>query len=140
MPNSHYIPLAHREEWGSVVVCRHGVVHLQWRNLTIRLHWDAYHRLADLLARDSVLASPVPLCDGDLCVSAEGESYRVTIGSVELVVPGDLFPTFEDLVVEASEELDTVMADADWQEEPDGDSPAGPSLNPPWQLPQFSLN
>jgi hypothetical protein len=116
------------------------VVHLQWRNLTIRLHWNVYRRLANLLARDSMLASAVPLCDGDLCVSVEENSYRVTIGSVEMVIPADQFPTFEDLIVEASEELETVMADDDWQEEPDEGNPAGPTLNPPWQLPEFSPN
>jgi hypothetical protein len=115
---SHFIQLASAEDWGSVLVCRHGVIHLRWGNITVRLPHEVFSRLVRLVGQGSNLASSIPLRDGELGVAIEEGGYRVAVDFLELVLTAEAFLAFLMLVKDAHCTLEEVMARDDWQEEP----------------------
>lgn len=139
MTRSHFIQLASAEDWGSVLVCRHGVVHLRWVNITVRLPHDVFGRLVRLVAQGSTLATSIPLRDGELGVAIEEGGYRVSVDFLELVLTAEAYLAFLMLVKDAFDRLEDLMARDDWQQEPESVSFAddvGELLRPH----RFSLN
>lgn len=139
MSRSHFIQLATAEDWGSVIVCRHGVVHLRWGNLTIRLPHEAFGRLVRLVNLGSTLASPIPLRDRELGVAIEEDGYRVSVDFLELVLSAEAYLAFLMLLTDALRKLQEVMARDDWEQEPQSftfTDDAGELLRPH----SFSLN
>lgn len=139
MSGSHFIQLASAEDWGSVLVCRHGIVHLRWGNLTIRLPRDAFGRLVRLVGKGGTLASPIPLRDSELGVTVEEKGYRVAIDFLELVLTAEAYLAFLMLVADAFHRLEEVMARDNWEQEPEPPTfsdDVGELLRPH----QFSLN
>jgi hypothetical protein len=116
---SHFIQLASAEDWGSVLVCRHGVVHLRWGNVTVRLPHEVFSRLVRLVGQGSTLASAIPLRDGELGVAIEEGGYRVAVDFLELVLTAEAYLAFLMLVKDAFCKLEEVMARDDWQQEPE---------------------
>ncbi len=119
MSDSHFKRLAFLEKWGSIVVCRHGVVHLRWENVTIRLRVETFQQLASLVNEGSPLPAPFSFSDGDLCVATEEFDYRVTIRSVELLLAADAWLAFELLVADAADQLDQLLARDAWEDGPE---------------------
>jgi hypothetical protein len=116
---SHFIQLASAEDWGSVLVCRHGVIHLRWGNLTVRLPHEVFGRLVRLVGQGSSLASSIPLRDGELSVAIEEGGYRVAVDFLELVLTAEAYLAFLILLKDALHRLQEVMAREDWQQEPE---------------------
>ena len=138
MARAHFIQLASLEERGVITICRHGIVHLSWRNMTIRYRVHDFRRLARLLEQGGALASPIPLYDDELCVAVEEADYRVTMGAVELLLNTEEFLAKTDMALEAVLRLDQLLASDEWREEE-----AEPFPLTPWEeseSPRFSLN
>jgi hypothetical protein len=111
--------LAYLEQWGSIVVCRHGIIHIRWGNVSIRLQIETFQRLASLVDRGSSLPPPFSFSDGDLAIVTEEPDYRVTIGSVELVLTADGWLAFDMIVGDGAYRLEQFLARDDWPEEPE---------------------
>jgi len=90
MVTGHFIPLARADEQREISVCRHGVVHLNWWNMTLRF----IERLASVLQDGkTMVVSLGPHCDGDICLSSrDGRGYILTIGPVSLTLNAAEFP------------------------------------------------
>ena len=126
MSNSHYLKLAYLERWGSLVVCRHGIVHMRWEDLTLRMQIEAFRRLSGLIEGGGDSLSPFSFADGEISIATDefafagkNHSYRVGIGSVELSLPADGWAAFLVLIRDAADRLDQILAQDDWRQEPD---------------------
>lgn len=145
MANSHYIRLAYLERWGSMVVCRHGIVHVRWDNLTLRLEIEEFQRLAKLVNRAISAAPPFSFADSELSLTADylipGQepTYRIGIDAVELLLSEDGWTAFQILVQDAAYRLGQVTARDDWQKEPEPISLAL-EAGDPVRTHSFSLN
>jgi len=75
MVTGHFIPLARADEQREISVCRHGVVHLNWWNMTLRFMPRDFERLASVLQDGkTMVVSLGPHCDGDICLSSRDAS------------------------------------------------------------------
>ena len=116
MVKSHYVSLARLARKGSISACLHGLVHLRWKNVTVRLPIDDFRRLARLVERGRALTSSHPLCEGDLCVSLEEKDYRVAIGALELVFKAGEYLELVEMVGQATRQLESLLSKDDWPE------------------------
>jgi hypothetical protein len=138
MIHFHFIPLASHDDYCDFSFCRHGVVHLMWWNVTVRLEAGEFQHLASLLERGTTLASSIPLGDGDFAVTLEEERYRVRMGPVEFVLTADEYLAMTDTALEAARQLERVLASDEWHDwEPEPDLLG---YSDGWQMSGFSLN
>jgi len=78
MVTGHFIPLARADEQREISVCRHGVVHLNWWNMTLRFMPRDFERLASVLQDGkTMVVSLGPHCDGDICLSSRDDLETV---------------------------------------------------------------
>jgi hypothetical protein len=138
MARSHFSRLAHAPGQGVVSICRHGLVHLTWENLTIRLEREVFRRLGRLLERGLGISSPIPIYDEDLAVGFEQSHFRITVDSVELTLTPESFLTLRQMTKEALERMEVLMATGRWEAQDDAEPLSLASLD---ELePRFSLN
>ncbi len=133
MAGSRFVLLARLERQGMITACRHGQVHLMWRNVTVRLEFDAFRRLARLLDAGRTHTMRIPLCDGDMAVSTEEADYRVAVGQLELVLEAEQYLALTELARNGLERLERIVASGEWPEpasEPPGLAPADESYTP----------
>lgn len=114
------------ERWGSVVVCRHGIVHMRWESVTLRMEVEDFRSLSALIesavsssGRFSLSAGEISVATDAFAYANQRHSHRVGIGSVELLLPADGWIAFAALITQAAEQLDAVLAGDDWGREPD---------------------
>jgi hypothetical protein len=139
MARTHFSRLAHAPGQGVVSVCRHGLIHLTWGNVTLRLERELFLRLGRLLDRALAIASPIPIYDGELSVGFDQTHFRITVEAIEWSLSTEAFLAFRAMVQEAVERLEALLASGRW-DEPDEAEPL--TLNPmdePGE-PRFSLN
>lgn len=138
MSPSHFVRLAQVEGQGIISACRHGVVHLSWANVTVRLELAEFERLARLLSRGSALSTRAPLCEGDYCLAAEGPRYRIGLAALDLWLSAAEFLTLVEMVASAHRRLHELLESDEWRE-PDPDEEELPSLDE-LSRHQFSLS
>jgi len=63
MSGPRFTILAQLDELHFVAACRHGVVHLTWDNITLRLTLDEFKALAHLVERITTERTPVVMTD-----------------------------------------------------------------------------
>lgn len=138
MAQMHFIELARLEETGLISICRHGIIHFTWHNVTIRLRNDAFRRLGRLLQRGRAMTTAIPIYDEELSVNVEESEYRIAIGIVELLLRPEEFLTLVNLVSEAIKRMEEIIASAAW-DQPDQEPLALASLDSIFP-PRFSQN
>jgi hypothetical protein len=117
MARSHFSQLAHLPGQGIISICRHGLVHLTWENVTIRLERGVFQRLGRLVERAMAISSPVPIYDDDLSVDFDRSHFRVTIPSIEWTLSTESFLAFRGMIKEALKRLELLVASGRWEEE-----------------------
>jgi hypothetical protein len=138
MIDFHFFPLASYDDYCDFTFCRHGVVHVLWWNVTVRLDTGEFQHLASLLERGTSLTSSIPLGDGDFAVVLEEDRYRVRMGPVEFVLTADEYLAMTDTALEAARQLERVLASDEWNDwEPESDALG---YMDQWQMSGFSLN
>ena len=119
----HFLRLAKIDDLRFISACRHGLIHLTWSRITIRLSRDEFRRLAGLLARSVDELPPSSARDGGMHVTcpANGDC-ELRLGSLRLALaPGDL-GVLGEAVQEAVKQLDEILDAGMW----DGEEPAEP--------------
>jgi hypothetical protein len=139
MARTHFSRLAHAPGQGVVSVCRHGLVHLTWGNVTLRLERELFLRLGRLLDRALAIASPVPIYDGELSVGFDQTHFRVTVDAIEWSLSAEAFLVFRDMVGEAAQRLEALVAAGRWREPDEAEPPPLDLLDEAGE-PRFSLN
>lgn len=139
MARTHFSRLAYLPGQGAVSICRHGLVHLTWENLTLRLQRSVFMRLGRLLERGLATSSSVPLYDQDLSVRSHGGEFHVAVASIELTLSAETYLAFRGMIRQALQRLETLLASGGWEE----DEEEEPLALLPWEeldTPSFSLN
>ncbi len=124
MITGHFMPLASVDDHRTITICRHGVIHLNWWNLTLRFLPDRFAQIVDVLDHgDQMLVSLGPWCDDDVCLETrDGRHYALTIGPVRLVLEAQEYRELTEMAHEAQERLESVL-DSGWLEEPEEEEP-----------------
>ena len=120
----HFFRLAEIDERRFINACRHGLIHLTWIRITVRLTRDEFRRLAGLLARSADTLPPGTARDGSLRVthSADG-GCELQLGPVKLTVSSEEFRALVGAVQEAVEQLDEILNSGIWDREEPEDAP-----------------
>ena len=120
----HFLRLAEMDEQRFISACRHGLIHLTWSRITIRLSRDEFRRLAGLLARSADLLPRGSARDGRMQVTRiSDEGGELQLGSLKLAISQDDLRALGGAVQEAVEQLDEILDAGMWDEE----EPADPS-------------
>ena len=132
MVTGHFIPLASAGDQREISVCRHGIVHLNWWNMTLRFMPEDFERLATVLKDgQTMMVSLGPHCDGDICLSSrDGRGYVLTVGPVSLTLDAAEYRSLTDMAQQARHYLKTVLASGAWAEPEVAPPSANPLLGP----------
>ena len=111
----HSLRLAEIDERRFINACRHGLVHLTWNRVTVRLSRDEFRRLARLLARST--EPPGRFRDGEIEVVGTHQECVVRLGPFSLTLTLIEFYTFERAIQEAVQQLDKILDAGIWDED-----------------------
>ena len=117
----HFFRLAEIDERRFINACRHGLIHLTWIRITVRLSRDEFRRLAGLLARSADALPPGTARDGSLQVThAVDGDCELQLGTLKLAISSEEFRALAGAVQEAVEQLDEILDAGIWdREEPE---------------------
>jgi len=120
----HFFRLAEIDAHRFINACRHGLIHLTWIRITVRLNRDEFRRLAGLLARAANALPPGTLRDGSLQVTySEDRDCDLQLGAVKLAISYKDFRALAEAVQEAVEQLDEILDSGIWDREEPGEAP-----------------
>jgi hypothetical protein len=135
----HFLRLAEIDERRFINACRHGLVHLTWGRITLRLSRDEFRRLAGLLARSADALPPSSARDGRMQVTCSlDEDCELQLGSLRLALSPKDFHAFGRAVQEAVEQLDKIIDAGMWDQEEAEDAP--PTIVEHFRRNRFSEN
>ena len=142
MRTPHFLRLAEIDERRFINACRHGLVHLTWERVTVRLSRDEFRRLAELLARSADALPPSSLRDGSLEVSRSAHGDCVLrLGSLALSLSQEEHHALSRAATEAVEQLDKILDTGMWDEDrADGGESAPRSILEHFRQHRFSEN
>jgi hypothetical protein len=135
----HFFRLAEIDERRFINACRHGLIHLTWTRITVRLSRDEFRRLAGLLARSTDALPPGTVRDGSLQLtySEEGDC-ELQLGPVKLAISSKDFRALDGAVREAVEQLDEILESGIWDREEPKEAP--PTIIEHFRRHRFSEN
>jgi hypothetical protein len=101
-----------------VTACRHGLVHVTWGRVTMRLSRDEFRHLTRLLERTEDSLLPSSGRQGEIQVTCRAdEDSEVRVGAwILLLSPADL-QTFIRVAQQAVHRLDEILASGIWDSE-----------------------
>ena len=135
----HFLRLAEIDERRFINACRHGLVHLTWSRITIRLSRDEFRRLAGLLARSADTLPPSSARDGRMQVTCSLDgNCELQLASLRLAFSLDDFLALARGVQEAVEQLDKILDAGMWDEKEPEDAP--PTIIEHFRRNRFSEN
>ena len=135
----HFLRLAEIDERRFINACRHGLVHLTWSRITIRLSRDELRRLAGLLARSAESLPPSSVRDGMMQVTRSlDEDCELQLGSLKLVLSPDEVQALGGAVQEAVQQLDQILEAGMWDDDEPEDAP--PTIIEHFRRHRFSEN
>jgi hypothetical protein len=110
-----------------IVACRHGLVHLTWKRITLRLSRNEFRRLARLLDQATAGLPPGQFRDGDMRLTwRHDEESEIRVGEFVLLFASSEFTAFADLVGQALDRLDEILASGMWDPVQADDEPSDP--------------
>lgn len=117
----HLLRLAQIDERRFINACRHGLVHLTWRRVTVRLTQDEFRHLARLLSRS---AEPLGWArDGEMQVTCSDQDCEIQLGPLKLVLSLNELREFGQAAQAAVQQLDKILDSGMWDEEEPADAP-----------------
>ena len=120
----HFLRLAEIDELRFISACRHGLIHLTWRRITIRLSQDEFRLLAGLLARCVDELPPSSTRDGKMQVTCSPDGdCELRLGSLRLAIAPDDLGALGGAVQEAVKQLDEILDAGMWDEGEPSDAP-----------------
>ena len=135
----HFLRLAEIDERRFINACRHGLVHLTWGRITLRLSRDEFRRLAGLLARSTDTLPPSSARDGRMQVTCSSDGgCELQLGSLRLALSPKDFHAFGRAAQEAVEQLDKILDAGMWDQEEAEDAP--PTIVEHFRRHRFSEN
>lgn len=120
----HFVRLAQLDEQRFISACRHGLVHLTWGRVTLRLLRDEFRSLANLLEQAVQAEPPRSLRDGQIQVSSrlDGDG-ELRVGALVLLLSPEDLQLFSKTAREAATRLDRFLASGIWDRDEEDDTP-----------------
>ncbi len=139
MITGHFFPLASVDDHRDISLCRHGVIHLNWWNLTLRFLPDRFAQVVEVLAHGGqMLVSLGPWCDEDVCLESRDGWYVLTIGPVQMALDAQEYRELAEMARQAQKRLEGVL-ESGWLQEPEADE-AAPNFLETLHTMSFSQN
>jgi hypothetical protein len=114
----HFVQLARINGQHFVTACRHGLVHVTWGRVTMRLSRDEFRRLAGLLERTEDTPLPSSGRHGDIQVTCRtDEESELRVGAWILLLSPTDFQSFLKATQQAVRRLDEILASGIWDTE-----------------------
>jgi hypothetical protein len=111
----HFMQLARIDGHRFVTACRHGLVHVTWGRVTMRLSRDEFRRLTSLLERTEDSLLPSSGRHGEIQVTCRAdEDCEVRVGGWILLLSPTDFQTFLKAAQQAVQRLDEILASGIW--------------------------
>jgi hypothetical protein len=125
VPN--FLRLAIVDESHFITACRHGMIHLTWWRLTVRLSREEFRRLVTLLQQAVDSTPPASLRDGEFQVTRRADDdSELRLAALVLLLPPREFDQLAAMAAEALDQLDRFLASGAWQQRPENeDAPPG---------------
>jgi hypothetical protein len=119
--------LARIDQGHFISACRHGVVHLMWGRVTVRLGRDEFRRLASLLEQASGSSPPMTMSSGGLRVTLrQDEDSELQLFSLTLLLSPGEFRDLAKAAQEAVNRLDEILTSGAWDEPEEQEAPPDP--------------
>ena len=122
----NFIRLTQLDDQHFISACRHGLIHLTWGRVTMRLGRDEFRRLASLLEEAVTALPPISLRDRDLSVTSRlDEDCELQIGSLVLLLSPARCAELAQAAQEALGRLDRILASGVWDRDEPKEEPLG---------------
>jgi hypothetical protein len=127
MRTPHFVTLAQIDQEHFIGACRHGVVHLTWGRVTIRMGRDEFRRLASLLERASDSLPPSTMSSGRVRVTfRQDEDSELQVSSLILLLSPTEFRDLTNATQEGVNRLDGLLSSGAWDEPEEQEAPPDP--------------
>lgn len=114
----HFMSLARIDGQHFVTACRHGLVHVTWGRVTMRLSRDEFRHLTGLLERTEDAPLPSSGRHGDIQVTCRpDENCELRVGVWSLLLSPAEFQSFLKAAKEAVRRLDEILDSGIWDTE-----------------------
>jgi hypothetical protein len=101
-----------------MTACRHGLVHVTWDRVTLRLSRDEFRRLTGLLEQTEDALLPSSTREGNLqVIRRSDEDCELRVGAWILLLSPVEFQSFLRAAQEAVRRLDEILASGIWDTE-----------------------
>ncbi len=140
MKMPYFLRLAEIDKQHFISACRHGLVHVTWGRITLRLTRDEFRELAGMLLRATDDLPPMSIRSGDLSIAYRtDEDCELRIGLLALLLSPAEFEQFAQVAHKAALHLDKILRSGAWDKEEPEDQYPDDSLEPIHRNP-FSRN
>lgn len=118
MKAPHFMQLARINGQHFVTACRHGLVHVTWGRVTMRLSRDEFRRLTSLLERTEDAPLPSTARHGDMQMTCRADAdCELRVGAWILLLSPKEFQSFLKAAQQAVRRLDEILASGIWDTE-----------------------
>lgn len=123
MKAPHFMQLARINGHHFVTACRHGLVHVTWGRVTMRLSRDEFRLLTSLLEQSEDTPLPSSARHGEMQVTCHaGDDSEVRVGAWILRLSPKEFQSFLKTAQQAVRRLDEILASGIWDKEDSEDT------------------
>ena len=130
MGGPRFTILARIDDLHFIAACPHGVAHLTWEKITLRLALDELKAISGLLEQAVTARTTTVMAvegRGDLCVTWQPPARcELRVGSAVLRLPPGEFRRLAALAQEARRRLDDLVASGAWTESEPQEAPPDP--------------
>lgn len=127
MRTPHFMTLAQIDKERFISACRHGVVHLTWDRVTVRMGRGEFRRLASMMDQASDSPPPVTMSSGRLRVTyRQDEDSELQVFSATLLLSPSEFRDLAKATQEAVNRLDKILSSGAWDESGEKETPPDP--------------
>jgi hypothetical protein len=130
MGGPRFTILARIDDLHFIAACPHGVAHLTWEKITLRLAVDELGAISNLMERAVTARTPSFMAAegrSDLCVVWQPPARcELQVGAAVLRLPPGEFRRLAALTQEAKHRLDDLVASGAWAESEPQEAPSDP--------------
>ena len=114
----NFVRLVQLDDRHFVSACRHGLIHLTWGRITVRLGRDEFRRLATLLEEAVTELPPASLRDRELRITYRlDEDCELQLGSLILLLSPTRCAELAQAAQDAITRLDRILASGVWDQD-----------------------
>jgi hypothetical protein len=107
-----------------ITACRHGLIHLTWGRITLRLGRNEFRRMVRFLDATATNPATAQVRDGEVRLTLRiDEESEFRVGAAVLLLAPNEFSAFVSLCRQARDELEKILASGVWDRDQVDDEP-----------------